>query len=151
LILLALGRSAEVQVAGAVASILLIVNSGLAVAMAFHVRVRQHLEAFALLVGEALETAIVLMLVVHGAPLVQLVAAPVVGGVVALSVALLLARHRFGVRLSFDRTRLRHLAIEAAPVALAGIVGIAIVRLDSVMLAALRPSSDLGIYGAAYQ
>lgn len=149
--LAAFQASAELHVAGGVISLLFVAEALLTVAIAFHVRVQQQWEAGARIVGEAIETALVLWLVTHAGSLIALVAAPVVGLVAAVAVAATAARRRFGLRPRFEPARLRPLMRTALSVGPALLAGVLFLRLDSLMVAALRPREDVGIYGAAFQ
>ena len=63
-----------------------------------------------------------------------------------------LTRHRYRSPGSGSpRDRISPLIRGSFPIAIAGVVGIVLLRLDTLMLAAFRPSADVGIYGAAYQ
>jgi O-antigen/teichoic acid export membrane protein len=151
LILVALGRGAEVRAAAAVASLLFVTRALTSVAISFHVRLEQQYEAVSLLLGEATETALVFWMITNDASFVELFVAPVVGGALAAFAMNAIARRRYRITMSFEWRRIGYLARQAYPLAVAAIVGIAVLRLDSVILAALRSRSEVGIYGAAYQ
>jgi O-antigen/teichoic acid export membrane protein len=149
-VLLGLGKSGEVRLAAALIATSFLSNAVMACTIAFHVRLRQHREALIILLGELIETTGILVLIVHKAPLSGLTAATAVGSGVAAVVAVVSTR-RVGLRPRFEATRVRSLMGPALPLAIAGLVGIILVRLDSLMLAVMRSSRDVGIYGAAFQ
>lgn len=149
-ILLALDRSAEVHTAAAAASIAFIGNALLSVTIAFNVRLQQHLEAFTVLFGEIVETSIVIWLVTHHGSLTQLYVAVAVGASLAGAIAIFLARRRLALRPSFERALVAPLLRGAWSLALASLVGVVLIKLDSFMLAVLRTRREVGLYGAAY-
>jgi O-antigen/teichoic acid export membrane protein len=149
--LFALDRSATVHVAAAVASGLFVIQALLTLGIAFAVRIEQQFDALSQLLGEVVETAFTLWLIVRGATLVELFTAPVVGGAVAVLLTIAFTRRRYRVRVQFSRARIGPLLRGSFPIAIAGVVGIVLLRLDTLMLAAMRSPRDVGIYGAAYQ
>lgn len=150
-VLLAMGSTGAVRVAAAVASLYFVCDALLAAAIVFHVRLRQQYEALALTVAELVETALVLVVIARGGTFLQLVAAPVVGGVVGVVIAVGIARGRFRARPRLNLGLVRPLMRAAVPVAANGFVGIVVLKLDGLMLGALRPSDEIGLYGAAFQ
>jgi O-antigen/teichoic acid export membrane protein len=152
-VVLALFRqSPSAHQAAAVASLVIIAEAVLGVlVVAFQIRLVQHYEAGIRVVAEALETSLVLLLVARHATLPWLFVPPVVGLVVALVLATALTRHRFALRPRLVVARVRPLLMEALPLGPALLAGVLYLKLDSFVVAALRPSRDLGIYGAAYQ
>jgi PST family polysaccharide transporter len=149
--LLAVGAGPGVRTAGAVASLLLLAEAFITVVIMFQVRIRQQYEALVLIAAETVETGLVLWLIARQASLTAIVAAPAVGMTIGAVVAASLAVRRFDLSLGLDWSRARYLLRESYPVAVAGFIGVLVFKTDSVMLAALRPPEDLGIYGAAYQ
>lgn len=124
--LLAFGQSAEALLAGAVACLVTVGDAVLGVVVvAFQIHLLQQYEAIVRVLGEAVETALVLVLVSLGAALPMLFVPPVVGVAVGTAVAL-----RLGPGM---------------------LVGVLCLKLDSLVVAALLPTADLGRYGAAYQ
>ena len=149
--LFALDRSAQVHVAAAVASGLFVVQALLTFGIAFAVRIQQQFDALCQLGGEIVETAFTLWLVVKGASIVALFAAPVLGGAVAVFLTIALTRRRYRVQVSFARDRIVPLLKGSYPLAIGGMVGIVLLRLDTLMLAVMSTTKNVGIYGAAYQ
>lgn len=151
LLLLALGASAPVRLATLVASTMFLVEAVLSVLVVFQVRLEQQYEAMVRTAIELVELVLVIVLIVRSASLVAIVAAPVVAGVLGTVLAVVLARRRHGLTMSFDRVRARQLVKEALPVGPAMVIGAIYLRVDIVILAALASSHDVGIYGAAFQ
>ncbi len=149
--LFALDRNAHVHLAAAVASGLFVIQALLTLGIAFAVRIEQQFDALSQLAGEVVETAFTLWLVASGATLVELFTAPVVGGAVAVLLTITLTRRRYRSRVRFARARIAPLLRGSFPIAMAGVVGIVLLRLDTLMLAVLYSSKEVGIYGAAYQ
>lgn len=142
---------AEVHVAAGVASLLFFGDALLSVVVVFHVRVRQHYEAFIRVGMEAFETVLLLWLVARGASLAWLFVPPVVATALGGIVAVVAARRRFGARLVLAPRRLVHLVREALPVGAALLVGVAYLKLDGLVLAMLGTPREVGLYGSAYQ
>lgn len=151
LTLLALGASSTMRLAMLVLSVSFLCEAVCSVAITFHVSLRQQYEALARVVMEAVELVVLLLLISRSAGLVGLMAAPVVGASVGTALAFVCARRRFGLRLSFAPGTARWLLRESWVVGPAALLGVAYLKVDNVVLAALRPSRDVGIYGAAYQ
>ena len=140
------------HLAAAVASLVIAGEAVLGIlVVAFQIRLVQQYEAGIRVVAEAIETGLVLWLVSRAVSLPWLFVPPVAGVVVALVVATALTRRRFALRPRLVAARIRPILAEALPLGPALLVGVAYLKLDSFVVAALRPPADLGIYGAAYQ
>lgn len=150
LVLLALDRSAEVHAAAALASLTFLASGLMSVTISFEVRLQQHIPAFTMLLGELVETALVVWLVRHDGSLVALYGAVALGMGVAALVAVLLFRRRITLRPRFTTARVRPLVRGAVPLASASLVGIVLVKLDTLVLVVLRSPHEVGLYGAAY-
>ena len=151
LALLALDASAEVRVATLVAGLLAVSEALMSVVVVFHVSLRQQYEAVARSAANVVKLAAVLALVAAGAGLVALVAAPALTAFVAVVLGRRIAVRRFGLRLSFDRSIVRSLLREAAPIAPATIIGVLYLKLDALMVGLLGSRHAVCVYGAAYQ
>ncbi len=150
--LLAFGQSSEALLAGAVACLVTVGDAVLGVVVvAFQIHLLQQYEAIIRVLGEAVETALVLVLVWLGAALPMLFVPPVVGVAVGTVLALRVGSRRFALRLRLDRSLVRGLVTEALPLGPGMLVGVLCLKLDSLVVAALLPAADLGRYGAAYQ
>jgi O-antigen/teichoic acid export membrane protein len=145
LTLLLLHASETVHVAALVASLLFVFDGLFATVVVFQVALKQHYEAAIRVVMEVIELTILVLLVVSGAGLVALISAPVVGAAAGAGLAFALARHRFGLRLSVDRQLAFRLLRSAAPIVPAMMIGVLTLKLDSLMVAALRPPNELGL------
>ena len=144
--LIALHRGADVRMAAGVASLSLVGTSLLSVVASFEVRLRQYLESIVIVAGEAVETTLIVVFVVQRRPLADLFAATVIGTSLAAVLALAVVLVRYRVVPRFDRRRVVALLRSAAPLAAVGLVGITLVKLDSIMLAAFRSSREVGLY-----
>jgi O-antigen/teichoic acid export membrane protein len=151
LMLLPLHASATVHVAALVASLMFVCDALFATIVVFQVTLKQHYEAGVRVLMEIVELAILITLVVRHAGLVALVSAPVFAAAVGCAIAYFVARARFQLRLSFDRHLAAELLRTAAPIVPAIMIGVLTLKLDSLMVAALRPQHEIGLYGAAYQ
>lgn len=151
-VLLVLGQPPQVLLAGLLASLFYLGDAVLSVVVvAFQVRLVQQYEAAIRTGAEALETAMVLGLVAAGAALPWLFLPPLVGVLVGSAVAYALARRRFGLALRFRSGLVRGLVREALPLGPALVIGVLYLKLDSLVVAVMRPERDLGLYGSAYQ
>lgn len=151
LVLAVLGTTGEVRLAGAIASAGFVAEAALGIVVVFHVRLEQHYEAAVRVVAEVVETGLVLVLIALGATLPVLVAAPVVGLAIGAGLALVLARRRSRLRLRVDGAVVRRLLRFSLTVGPALLLGVLYLRVDTFLLAALRPADEVGIYGAAFQ
>lgn len=151
-VLLAMRQPPSALLAAAVASLIFLSEAVLAaIVVSFQVRLVQQVEAFIRTGAELLETAAILVLVAVNADLVWLFVPPVVGSALGALVAFRLARGRFGVRIRFSRALVRMLMRESLPIAPALLLSVLYRKLDSLSLAAMRPSRDVGLYGSAAQ
>jgi PST family polysaccharide transporter len=151
LVLVALRAGSSVHLAAAVASLLYFGDAVLAVVVVFHVRVRQHYEALLRVSMELFETLLLLVLISRHAALPLLFVPPVLATALGAAAAVFVARRSFGTRFRFDRRRLGHLLREALPVGPALLIGVIYLKLDGLLLAVLRPTREVGLYGSAYQ
>ncbi len=141
-----------VHQAAAVASLALVVDAVLGIVLVcFQVHVVQQYEAVVRVSAEALETGLVLLLIGLQVGFLWLFAPPVAGLLLGLVLAVAFARRRFSLRLRPVRRRVRYLVLEALVLGPALLIGVLYLKLDTLILAALRPSRDVGIYGSAYQ
>jgi O-antigen/teichoic acid export membrane protein len=152
LILLALRQPGPAYVAGSVAALTGVGEAVLAaVVVVFQVRLVQQWEAILRTGAEVIETAAILVLVGRHASLAMLFVPPAVMTALAAVAGVLVVRHRYGRRLRFARERVKGLLIQALPIAPALLIGVLYHKLDSITLAALRPSRDIGLYSSAAQ
>lgn len=152
IVLLAMQQPAQVHLAALIATFLYAGDAFLSCFLvAFHVRIRQQYEALIRVGMEVVETAMVLGLIAAGAPLPALFLPPAVGALLGAVAAGVLVRRMFGLRLRFDRHRVRHLLREALPIGPALFVAVVYLKIDAVVLAIMRPPADVGLYGSAYQ
>ncbi|HEY5822516.1 MAG TPA: oligosaccharide flippase family protein [Propionibacteriaceae bacterium] len=151
-VLLVLDEPLVVHQAAAVASLMLVLDAVLGiVVVVFQVHVVQQYEALVRVAAEALETALILILIAMHVSLLGLFVPPVIGLAFGAALAYGLARFRFGLRPRPVRSRVRHLVVEALPLGPALIISVLYLKLDSLILAAMRPPRDLGVYASAYQ
>lgn len=152
LVLLAFQQSPSAHLAGLIASLGILVEAVLGIVVTvFHARFAQEYEAVVRVVSEALETGLVLALIARGVSLPWLFVPPLVGLLVGVVLATSWASRRFDLRPRFERDRVREIVREALPLGPALMIGVLYLKLDSFVVAALLPSADLGVYGAAYQ
>jgi O-antigen/teichoic acid export membrane protein len=149
-VLSVLGRSAEVHLAAALASLTFVASAILSITISFEARLQQHISAFTLLVGELVETSLVVWLVRHDGTIAQLYGAVAIGMGAAALVAIVFYRRRIALRPRFATARVKPLIKGALPIASASLVGILLVKLDALVLVVLRPTDEVGLYGAAY-
>ena len=140
-----------VHQAAAIASLTLLVDAVLGIIMVcFQVHLVQQYEAVVRVAAEGLETGLVLLLIALHVSFLGLFVPPIVGLVVGLGLAFALGR-RFQLRLTPVRHRLARLVREALPVGPALLISVAYVKVGTLVLSALRPPADVGIYGSAHQ
>lgn len=150
-VLVAIGASAEIRLAGFVLSTLAFVEAAFGIFVVFHVRLIQQYEALVRVVAEILETALVLLLIVLGAGLVPLVTAPVVAALLGVGGAVILVRRETGWVPRPSTGFVGGLLREGLFVGPALIIAAAYLRVPGLLLAWLSTAEEVGVYGAAYQ
>lgn len=151
LVMLVLGVRVELRVAASVASLQYVSDALLSIVCVFQLRLAMQYEALVTVVSQALDTALILALVAHAAPLVLIVAAPVASGFAGVALAAGLARFRFHASVALDPALLMDLLGESLPVGATLLLAVAYLKLDSVLLGILATPTDVGLYGAAYK
>jgi len=151
LALVALGASPAVRAAAAVLSVVFVAEAVLTVVVMFQVRLHQQYEALVRTTIKLLELVFVLVCIAADASLVTLMAGLAGASATGAALATILARRRYGLQLSVDAGLARYLLRQALSAGPATIIGAAFLRVDIVVLGALRPAEDVGIYGAAFQ
>jgi len=151
LVLVAMGARPEIHAAVAIASLLFFTDALLSVAALFQVRIALQYDALVQIVIQTLDTLLILILIARSASLVAIVAAPVISAVVGVAVAIVLARARFDLRVSFDARRLAELLREAAPVGANLFVAVVYLKIDTILVSVMRGPEEVGYYGAAYK
>lgn len=148
---LAFGADRTVHYAVLVSSMLFFTDALMSIGIIFQVELRQEYDAAIRATIELLELVMIVVLIRRSAGLVAIVAAPVTSAWIGVALMAFMARLRFGLRLRVDWRALPALLREAFPFALIGIAGVAYLKLDALVLVALRPRTDVGVYGAAFQ
>lgn len=151
LVLIGLGASPMVRLAGLVASMLYLGNGVMVATVALYVRIKQQYEAFIQVGMEIVETVLLVVLVKAHASLAGLFIPPSIAAALGAAAAVLLVRRRYGVRFRLAVHRIPYLMREALPLGPALLISICYLKLDALMVAVLRDSRDLGLYGSAYQ
>ncbi|HET7699867.1 MAG TPA: flippase [Candidatus Limnocylindria bacterium] len=151
LALLVLDIRDDLRPAVAVASLLFLVDAVLSVVAVFQVRLAMHFEALVTIVIQAIDTAIILVLIQLQAGLLLLVASPVVSGIAGVAVAVILVRRRFPLALSIDRRRMRGMLMDALPIGITTMIVVLYIKTDAVILGLLATPTDVGLFGAAYK
>ncbi|MCU1537242.1 MAG: flippase [Humibacillus sp.] len=145
-------QTPQVHLAGLIASLGIVVEAVLGILVTiFHARMVQQYDAMIRVAAEAVETGLVLVLIAIGVSLPWLFVAPLVGLLVGVTLAVGLTGRRFALHPEFDGAMVRGLVREALPLGPSLMIGVLYLKLDSFVVAAMRPSRDLGLYGAAYQ
>ncbi len=151
LVCIAFGVSKTTQIAVAISSLVFFTEAVLTLTIVFQVGLRQEVDAVVRTSIELVELALVIVAIQLRLGLLAVVAAPIVGAVVGTVLASAIATRRFGLRPSVVWSDLPALFRRAAPLALVGVAGAAYLKLDAFAVAFLRPRSDVGLYGAAFQ
>ena len=151
LLLAALGARLGIRFAAGVASLLFVTEALVSVAVVFQAGLAMQYQAIVDVAVQAVDTVLIFALISLHAGLLPLVAAPIAAAFMGVVVAMVFARRQFALRLAFSSSRIRPLIVESLPVGVNFIVSIVFLKLDSVLLGLLRPSREVGIYGAAYK
>lgn len=150
-VLLVMRQPPGTLAAAAVASLVFLSEAVLAaIVVCFQVRLVQQVEAFVRTGAEVLETASILALVAVNAGVAWLCLPPAVGSALGAVVAYRLARG-YGLQARFSRGLVRTLMRESLPIAPALLLAVLYRKLDSLTLAVMRPSREVGLYGSAAQ
>jgi O-antigen/teichoic acid export membrane protein len=78
---------------------------------------------------------------------IPMLAATLLGAVLAMGISWRLAHRLVPFRLSFDLALWRHFVVVGLPLAGAQILGMAMLRGDSLLLSLYQPAADVGLYG----
>jgi O-antigen/teichoic acid export membrane protein len=151
LLLFGMGEPAVVHWATLIVSAQYLSEAALTVTVTFQAHMKQHHEAVVRVVMEIVELAATVILIARKAPLTAVVAAPLAGATIGIGLAFVLAERRVAIKPRVDRSLLPTLIRLGLPVMPAAIMGVLMLKLDGFVLATLRPSSEVGWYGAAYQ
>jgi O-antigen/teichoic acid export membrane protein len=141
----------EIRIGVAIASLPFFTDALLSVVIVFQVRLAAQYEALVSTVAQAVDTALILALIYSGAGLLPLATAPAASGVIGAALAILIARRRFAAKATIDMRRVRYLLAESWPAGLALMITLLYVKFDSVLVALMRPPTEVGLYGAAYK
>jgi O-antigen/teichoic acid export membrane protein len=151
LVLVGLRASSILHLAGLIASLGFLGNALMVSMVACYVRIKQHYEAIIQTCMELLEAACLVVLVVRRAPHAWLFIPPALAAFVGGVAATLLVRRRFGTHFRLAVARIPYLLKEALPLGPALMISVCYLKIDTLLLVALKTSRDVGIYGSAYQ
>ncbi len=150
-VLTAFSPTVELRMAALCAGSIYVVDALLVVTASFQSRLEQQYDALVRSINVVLKSITVIVLVRAGATLVPVIAAqmmiPLIGGFLAV----VLARQRFGVRLRFQRSRVRWLFGQSWYMGISAFVALAWLRMDSMMIDLMRNRTELGLYGSVQQ
>jgi O-antigen/teichoic acid export membrane protein len=113
----------------------------------FQRELKQGQPAVAEVIGTALMFVLVFLFVRWNAGLLPMILAMVAAHAVTFSLSWLLADRLIPFRLCFDWQVWRRLAVDGYPLAISSILGLAILRGDTLLLSVLKPAADVGYYG----
>ncbi len=151
LVLTVVHPTAAVRIAAAVACLAFVVEALMSCIIAFQVRLQQHYEGFVRVAMELVELSLLLAVMAAHRGLVALFAAPVIGGFFGVALAVTLTRRHFAERATYDKDLARRLVRLTLPVVPGVLLGVLILKLDGLMVAALGTRTDAGVYVAAFQ
>jgi O-antigen/teichoic acid export membrane protein len=106
-----------------------------------------------LMTNRIVSTLLALLALALGGELIAICVMYLIGSIAAFAVAGLLLRHKFpalDVR-DFDRRLAFHMLRKGIPLGIAGVVNLAVFRVDSVLLQVLRGPVAVAMYGVAYR
>jgi PST family polysaccharide transporter len=140
-----------VRVAAAVACLFFVVEALMSCIIAFQVRLQQQYEGLVRVTMELVELATLLTVMARHGGLVALFASPILGGVLGVVLAVTLTRRHVAERSAYDSVLARRLVRLTLPVVPGALLGVLILKLDGLMVAALGTRTDAGVYVAAFQ
>ena len=108
---------------------------------------KQGRNAVAEVVGALVTLAVVWVLATTGAGALPMLGATFLGAALALGISWRLAYRLVRFRPSFDRALWRQFLVAGLPIAGAQILGMAMLRGDSLLLSFFQPARDVGLYG----
>ncbi len=108
---------------------------------------KQGRNAVAEVVGAVATLAAVWVLATTSAGALPMLCATLLGAMLAVAISWRLARRLVPFHLSFDLAFWRQLMVAGLPLAGAQILGMAMLRGDSLLLSFYKPASDVGLYG----
>ena len=108
---------------------------------------KQGRNAVAEVVGALVTLAVVWVLATTGAGALPMLGATFLGAALALGISWRLAYRLVRFRPSFDRALWRQFLVAGLPIAGAQILGMAMLRGDSLLLSFYQPARDVGLYG----
>lgn len=114
---------------------------------AFQSVLKQARNAVAEVTGAVVTLAAVSALTLTHVGALPMLGATLLGAAVALTISIRLARRLVSFRLSFERPLWRRYLIAGLPLAGAQILGMAMLRGDSLLLSLLQPPAAIGLYG----
>jgi len=118
----------------------------------FQFRLRYDLSTAALLTGSLLNLGLIYLLAQGNISLILIAFTYVAGGLATVATALLLVKSLIGkYSPSFDWNEWKTLTAATLPVGLTLIFNLVYFRADTFILSILKPTADVGIYGAAYK
>jgi O-antigen/teichoic acid export membrane protein len=120
--------------------------------LAFQFKLRYDLSAVAAVVGSLVNLGLVYLLAQGNLSLVLIAMTYVFAGIVSASLAIGAAKHLIGeLRPAFRVAEWWPLIISSIPVGLTLFFNLVYFRADTFILSFLKPTTDVGIYGAAYK
>ena len=114
---------------------------------------RMKVYAIGALVNRAVSTSLAAIVLAIGGSLLTVSVAYLGGSIAEVIVGSLMVRRvlRPGRLRRPDRSVMDELVRRAIPLGIAGVIGIALFRIDTVMLQAIRGPAEVGLYGVAYR
>jgi O-antigen/teichoic acid export membrane protein len=114
---------------------------------------RMKLYAIGTLVNRAVSTTLAAVVLALGGSLLTVSVAYLGGSIAEVVVGSLMVRRvlRPGRLRRPDRSVMDELVRRAIPLGIAGVIGLALFRIDTVMLQAIRGPAEVGLYGVAYR
>ncbi len=103
------------------------------------------------ILGRLVILAGVLWTIAHGGTLLSILGWYAVGNVVNFVASLILGQQFARVRLRYEPSYWKQIALEAWPMGIVIILGSIYFKIDTVMLSLMKSSVDVGIYGAPYK
>lgn len=150
-IILALAHSGSMVLAGAMASALLLAGIPAVMTIVFQLRTRNDVPILTTTINSVLWTAAVVAIAASGGGLVAFAAAMLACQAVTTVLLAVLAVRALDVPLHVDWARAKELARVGLPLGLGGILTLAFVRIDQILLFELAGPADAGVYGGVYR
>ena len=117
----------------------------------FQINLQMHYQVIAETVNRILTLLLIIVSVYFNLGLIFILLAVVLGSALQILLAYFWADKLIAIKFKFDFKLWRTLLIKAIPMGISAVLIFVYYKIDTVILSIMKPSADVGIYGAAYK